>query len=421
MEEENNSFSYNFFLAGISHQTTPTSVRSLFAINEDACKLLSSRMKQFPIGECFVLSTCNRTEIYGCAESPEVLVSFLCSVTEGCAATFIKHAYILKNNEATEHLFRVNCGLESQIPGDYEITAQVKQAAKWCKEKGLLGTYTEKMIHTALHVSKRVKNETKFSSGIISVSFAAVRFLEQIENIRNKKILLVGLGKIGKNTCKSLRSYLRHDDITIINRTGSVAHQFAAEYGLRAADFSDLKKELSRADVILVATNAVGPIIFRDSIRWNNQVIIDLSIPNNVDGSLREYKNVRVVDVDELSGIPDETLAIRKKEIPTVEAIIAAGVADFAGWCKRNERASVLVAIKDKMKKIQHNEIMNFRKNPRMDVEGFENLTSKMIQKIINVFGDKLMNENKNSEIYFQALQEMFAGHTAEETVYETL
>lgn len=382
---------------------------------------LSACVKQFPIVECYILSTCNRTEIYGYAESPAALVNFLCSVTAGSATTFIKHAYLLKDDAAVEHLFRVSCGLESQILGDYEITAQVKQAAKWCKGNGLLGKLTERMIGMALHTSKRIKNKTKFSSGITSVSFAAVHFLEKIENIQNKKILLIGLGKIGRNTCKSLRSYLRHDHITIINRTGSVAQDFARDYGLRTAEFSHLKKELSDADVILVATNAPTPIINRDSIRWNDQIIIDLSIPNNVDRGLRGYGRVRVMDVDELSEIQDETLKIREKEIPEVEAIIAAGVADFAAWYRRNERVSVLIAIKDRMTKIQHNEIINFRKNPQMDIEGFENLTSKMIQKIINVFGDKLMNENKNSEMYFQVLHKIFVLHTAEETVCEAL
>src|SRR4051812_22533938 len=194
-----------FYIAGINYKKTDASVRGLFAINTDHYTSLLEKASVQNLSELFVLSTCNRTEIYGLANNADELIDLLCSETSGSVETFKELAYAKCGLDAVEHLFNVAAGLDSQILGDYEIVGQIKQAAKFSKEKGFIKTFLERLINTVLQASKAIRSQTELSSGTVSVSFAAVQFLrETVLKAANKKIVLLGTGKIGRNTCKNL-------------------------------------------------------------------------------------------------------------------------------------------------------------------------------------------------------------------------
>ena len=187
----------------------------------------------FGLHELFILSTCNRTEIYGITDNVQHMVHALCQQTEGSVEAFNEMAYIKKGTEAVEHFFNVAAGLDSQILGDYEIIGQIKQSIKTAKEKGFIGATVDRMANAVLQSSKAIKNQTALSGGTVSVSFAAVQYIkEKIANPSNKKILLVGTGKIGRNTCKNMVDYLGTTNITLINRTAEKAAALANELGL---------------------------------------------------------------------------------------------------------------------------------------------------------------------------------------------
>jgi glutamyl-tRNA reductase len=138
------------------------------------------------------------------------LIDLLCSYTEGSKDTFTKLAYIKSCDEAILHLFNVGAGLDSQILGDYEIVGQIKVAARYAKQHGCMGAFLERLVNTVLQSSKLIKNQTALSGGTVSVSFAAVQFIRQkVKKISGKKILLLGVGKIGRNTCRNLVDYSR--------------------------------------------------------------------------------------------------------------------------------------------------------------------------------------------------------------------
>src|SRR5689334_15351314 len=137
-----------FYIAGINYRKTDASIRGLFAVNSDHYAGLLQKAPTYFLNELFVLSTCNRTEIYGIAPCADSLVHLLCSETEGSAETFKELAYIKQGEEAIQHLFNVASGLDSQILGDYEIIGQIKQAAKFSKQQGFVGTFLERLINT---------------------------------------------------------------------------------------------------------------------------------------------------------------------------------------------------------------------------------------------------------------------------------
>jgi len=313
-----------FFIAGINYKKSDAEVRGQFAINPDQYKRLLQKAPGYGVSEMFVLSTCNRTEIYGLAELPSSLVHLLCSETEGDENTFTRLAYIKKGYDAAEHLFRVAAGLDSQILGDYEIVGQIKQAVKFSRENGFIGAFLDRLVGCVLQSSKAIKNETALSGGTVSVSFAAVQFIrEKMGDVKGKKILLLGVGKIGRNTCKNLVDYLETRNITLINRTEEKAVALAKELGLAFAPLEELAPQVRESEIILVATNAPHPTIAKEHLEGNgNKLIIDLSIPYNVEAAARELPNVQLVNVDELSKLKDATLQKRKAEVPKAKAII---------------------------------------------------------------------------------------------------
>ncbi|MDQ6723873.1 MAG: glutamyl-tRNA reductase, partial [Thermoproteota archaeon] len=183
----------NFFIAGINYKKTDVSIRGQFAINIDQYDSVLKEAVDRGITELFILSTCNRTEIYGIANQPEDLINLLCHQTVGNKTTFKQLAYIKNGKDAVEHIFKVGAGLDSQILGDYEIVGQLKQAVKFSKEKNCIGTFIERLINSVLQSSKCIKSSTALSSGTVSVSFAAIQFLRNhVKQIGNKNILLIG-------------------------------------------------------------------------------------------------------------------------------------------------------------------------------------------------------------------------------------
>ncbi len=324
----------NFFVAGINYKKADAEIRGLFTINHGQYAAVLDAASVAGINEIFILSTCNRTEIYGLIDDPNVLIELLCTQTSGDAETFKKSAYIKDGLCAVEHLFSVGAGLDSQILGDYEIVGQLKAAAKFSKQKGFIKGFSERLINAVLQASKLIKTNTQLSSGTVSVSFAAIQYIRNyFKSIKDKNILLIGAGKIGSSTCKNLVDYLHTKNITLINRSPEKAIELANEFGLRTANLSELNNEIAFADIILVATNADAPVVLKSQLENSGEkLIIDLSIPCNVEESVHSLTDVHLINIDELSALKDKTLKKREAEIPKAKAIIADAMQEFFEW-----------------------------------------------------------------------------------------
>ena len=174
-----------FFIAGINYKKTDAAIRSQFAILDDQYAAINEVSYSFCVKEFFIVSTCNRTEIYGFADNAAQLISLLCTQTQGSVEKFSELAYVKQGIYAIEHLFEVAAGLDSQILGDYEIVGQIKKAARIAKDSECIDAFTERLINNALKASKAIKNKTELSGGTVSVSFAAVQYIR--ENVKAVK------------------------------------------------------------------------------------------------------------------------------------------------------------------------------------------------------------------------------------------
>ena len=394
----------DFYVAGINYRKADATLRGQFAVNEDQYLSILSKAKDFGINELFILSTCNRTEIYGFAADAKLLSALLCSETKASMETFYQSAYIKQGKQAVEHLYHVAAGLDSQILGDYEIVGQLKNAAKLAKTHGFIGTALERTLNAVLQTSKAVKNNTQLSGGTVSVSFGAVQYIkQQVQNIKNKKILLVGVGKIGRNTCKNVVDYLQTKNVVLINRTTEKAALLASELGLQFASLHDLAAQVESADVILVATNSNTPIITKQHLEnKGDKLIIDLSIPYNVEEQAQHLPNIKLVNVDELARLKDETLAKRTAEIPKAKAIINESVMEIFSWFEMRKHVPVLNAVKIKL-----NEIYT---SPHYEETAYVTTCSeKKIQKVLNGMASKMRLQNQRGCYYIEAINEFLA------------
>lgn len=405
MRHNTHTGSDNFFVAGINYKKTDAETRGLFAITKEQYENVISLSHLYGVSSLFILSTCNRTEIYGLAKDGQALLGLLGTQTKGNPETLIKAAYVKNGTAAVEHLFKVGSGLDSQILGDYEIVGQLKQAVKFSKEHNGMDCFLERLTNSVFQSSKEIKNETDLSSGTVSVSFAAVQYLKQnLPDCINKNILLIGTGKIGSSTCKNLVDYLGATNITLINRSEEKAVQLAKGLNLKYAPIEDLGQQLISSDIILVATNAEEPTILRSQLENKGEkLIIDLSIPYNVEQSVSLLDNIRLVNIDEISKIKDHTIKAREAEIPKAERIIQKHIGMFMEWQLMRQNAPALKAIKSMLNEIALSHRTEFL-NPHTRCPYIA--AEQKIQQIVNKMAGKMRNENKTGCYYLQAVNE---------------
>jgi len=345
-----------FHIVGINYKKTDTSIRGQFALTTQGYANLLMKAQRMGINSLFVLSTCNRTEIYGIVPSIELLIELLCSETQGDINTFKRLAYHKSGREAIEHYFHVASGLDSQILGDYEIVGQIKQAVKFAKAHNCINAFLERLSNTAFQTSKAIKNQTTRSGGTVSVAFAAIQFLRlHLSDISQKKFVLIGTGKIGHNTCKNLIDYLGAKDITLINRSQQKAEAIARELGLKTCPFEELQSAANVADIVIVATNAPQPVLFKEDLNnTGKKVLIDLSVPRNIDPLVKNRAQTILVNVDDLSKLADATLKTRQGEVPKALAIIDEYLAEFTEWYQMRKNVPIIRAAKQSLMDIHH-------------------------------------------------------------------
>ena len=397
MENFNLSGNTTFYALGVSYKKADALIRGKFSLDPKAQSDLLKQAQADGIDSLIVISTCNRTEIYGSARHPYELIKLLCSHTKGSVEEFQQAGHIYKNKDAVNHFFRVGAGLDSQILGDFEIISQLKTSFNNSKSQGMANTFLDRLTNAVLQASKKVKTDTGISSGAASVSFSAVRYIiENVKEIGSKKILLLGTGKIGRNTCENLVKHTKNGHITLINRTKTKALALAGKLNVVVKDYNDLQHELQQCDVLVVATGADHPTVCRELLNPNKPLLIlDLSIPRNVDPNVENISEVTLIHMDCLSQMKDETLEKRKQHIPAAEAIIEDMKLEFNTWMQTRKYAPAIHALKAKLNDIAASEVaFHKKKTINFDQAQADEISSRIINKITSHFASHLKNEN---------------------------
>lgn len=400
-----------FYAIGLSYKKADAEIRGNFSVSTTAQEAILAQAKEEGITGLVVISTCNRTELYGFAASASQFIKILCEHTYGTIEEFDDVAYVYEGDAAINHLFKVGTGLDSQILGDFEIIGQLKVGFKNAKSIGLVNPYMERLINSVIQASKRIKTETEISSGATSVSFAAVQYImARVPYVTEKNILLFGTGKIGRNTCENLVKHTKNDHIILINRTKATAEKVAGKFNLLVKDYANIQSEIAQTDVLIVATGAQKPTINKNLIHSTKPLLIlDLSIPKNVASDVTELKNVTLIHLDQLSKMTDDTLKRRQAYIPKAESIIQEIKAEFNTWLDTRKFAPTIHALKTKLSDIQALELTNYRKKAaNFNETQATEVSDRLIQKITNRFAMHLREANGSSQQSIDLINAIF-------------
>ncbi len=406
-----------FYVVGLNYKKADVVIRSNFSLSKEKQNQLLQEAKEMDINSVVILSTCNRIEIIGFAKHPFQLISLLCKYSNGTVEEFAKVSYVHKNSDAAEHIIRIATGIESQILGDYEIVGQLKDAFHLAKEAGTINAYIERLFNVALQASKETKNKTSLSSGTTTVSYAAIQYIkDEFQEFQDKNILIYGLGDIGESTAKSAVKYLKNHNIKVINRTDSKAVQLAEILDIKAENHINLEQFVRDADIVIVATGASKPTVLKEYFdEEKEQLIIDLSIPRNVDSQVKSIKNKTTIDVDMLSQKTEETLENRKKQIPLAEKIIQKYKSEFYEWLHFRKSTPAINSLKKSLEVIQQDAIfVHSKKYDKLNNDHIEDVTSQIVNKIVSKFAMHLKEGNSQANQSIKVMNQIFKIETTE-------
>ncbi len=330
---------------GINHKTAPVELRELFACNTEGGKLreLEELKNTEGVKELLLLSTCNRSEIYAVVEnesvSEKLLENFIKLKAGGYSEKLKGYFFLKRGEEAVKHVISIPAGLSSMVVGETQITSQFKEAVQLAREAGTLGEILTKLTDTALRAAKRIRNETEISKTPLSVSYIAVLLAKSIFGaLEGVKVLVVGAGETAELTARYLKR--ERARIFVTNRTFERAVKLAEEIGGGVVEWGDFKKTLGEFEIAVFSTSAGDYILTKPEVeklvkrRKTPLVLVDISVPRNVEPSVGEIPNVFLYNIDNLKEIAQRNLKRRSEEAQKGWLVVEEETEKFLKWLK---------------------------------------------------------------------------------------
>ncbi|WP_321516128.1 glutamyl-tRNA reductase [Marinifilum fragile] len=400
------------FVLGISYRKTALDVRGMFSLSSEDQENLLKEAKEQQIEGMVIISTCNRTEIYAHSSEVQIITDLFLKYCKGNRNDLNYNGYTLYGNECIRHLYKVTAGLDSQIIGDFQIVGQVKNAYQQSEQMGMVNSFMNRLFSFVFQASKKIKNETDISKGAASVSHAAVQYIkDKVSTLETCNFLLYGTGDIGKDTCGNLLKHMNNRSLTLVNRTIEKAEALANRYDIQHQPIDKLTQEVEKAEVIIVATGATKPTLTLDHFKGieSCKLVLDLSVPRNVDTAIDNLENVLVITVDELSKHISEAIDQRKACIPEAEKIIQASIGEFYGWLEVKYLSPVIVALKENLQNVQRKEL-DYHKNKLSEDElkKVEHITNNIVNKIARACINHLKDHHKKQSSPMETLNMIF-------------
>lgn len=377
----------------ISYKKASLQLRGQIALNEEESKALMLKMREaFDVSEVLVLSTCNRTEVYYVSENNlgESIIRLIASQKVLSSNEIIPYFEVIDDhNEAVKYLFEVSMGLHSQVVGDLQIPNQVKHAYQWAADVQMAGPFLHRLLHTIFFTNKKIVQETSFRDGAASTSYATVEVMETfLSLLSNPKILVVGLGEIGEDVCRTLADK-GYKNITITNRTLEKAQKLANELGFEVADYQFVNQNILEADIVISSVRCESPIITKETLKDKTlavKYLIDLSVPNSIATDIEEVTGVVAYDLDTIQRRANEALQRRMEAIPQVLDIISDAIGEFNNWSQEMIVSPTIQKLKGALEQIRKEEMARFVKElSAEEAEKMDKITASMMQKIIKL------------------------------------
>jgi glutamyl-tRNA reductase len=399
-------------LVGLNHRTAPLEVRERVSFtNEQARSAADQLRSRGLLEETLVLSTCNRSEVYGvppeaiheCAPGVSSFLSEFHSVQPDLLSVSLYHHY---DRQAVRHLFRVAAGLDSMMLGEAEILGQVREAYKFAQEQRATGPVLNRLFQGALEVGKRVRSETELARRPMSVASAGVKLAERIfGKLHQRSALVLGAGAVSELVVSQLRDRgIAH--LMVMNRSVERAAALAREFGGAVVPWGSWDDALLSPDVVVTSVSAEEPVLLRAdlervmSARGNRALfLMDLGVPRNIEATASEIYNVYVYNIDDLSDIVQQNRGARESEIPKAESIIDEHVGKFLSWQASVELIGFVAALRQRVQQERNDflreRLAGMRHLSAEDRERVEGIVGELLEKLLIEPAQQLRGERE--------------------------
>jgi len=399
-------------LVGLNHRTAPVEVRERVSFSEEQAQRAAEELRARGIlEETLVLSTCNRSEVYGvppessheCAPGLSSFLSEFHSVRHEVLSVSLYHYY---DREAVRHLFQVAAGLDSMLLGEAEILGQVREAYRFAHEHGATGPVLNRLFQGALEVGKRVRTETELGTRPMSAAAAGVKLAERIfGKLSERKALVLGAGEMSEQVLSHLRDR-GIAQLQVMNRSREKAEELAKQFGGKVVGWGEWDSALQTPDVVVGSVSAEEPVLRRDIVeramaaRGNRALfLMDLGVPRNIDAKVAELYNVYVYNTDDLTEIVQQNRNARESEIPHAQGIVEEHVSKFLSWQASVELVGLVDALRTKLRE-ERATFIRSRMEPmkhlsETDRAQVEKLMDEMLEKVLLEPAQRLRGEKE--------------------------
>jgi glutamyl-tRNA reductase len=360
----------NIAVVGLSHKTAPVEVREKLSIPEQKIEGAIAQLRSYPhVQEVAILSTCNRLEIYIVTSESEPgvreVMQFLSECSKVPLQSLRPHLFILLHEDAVMHLMRVASGLDSLVLGEGQILAQVKQTHKLAQQYKGIGRILERLLKQALTAGKRVRTETSIGTGAVSISSAAAELAQlKGQNLASSRIAIIGAGKMSRLLVQHLLSK-GASHIAIVNRSIRGAQELASLFKdaeLNLYQLSEMMQVIADSDLVFTSTAATDPLLNKAKLEAvlkpdRPLMLVDISVPRNVDADVKELANVRSFNVDDLKAVVAQNHESRRKMAMEAQVLLEQEVEAFDLWWRSLETVPTISCLRDKIELIREQEL----------------------------------------------------------------
>jgi glutamyl-tRNA reductase len=330
----------SILICGLNHKSAPLAVRERLAVAPEKHSDYLMQAIQFDaIDEVAIVSTCNRTELVCATTQSKSVLNWLSNSHWRQDIDLEPYTYVHHNRAAVRHLMRVACGLDSMVLGEPQILGQVKQAYHQACQAGTIGTCLGGVFRAVFAATKKVRSQTAIGANPVSIASAATNLAKQVcSQLHDKTVLLIGAGDTIELAARYLHQ-LGAVDYIVANRSVSSAQRLGERYKAKVIGLADIAKNLPSADIVISATSAPVPIIdaqmLASSMRlrqFSPVLLIDLAIPRDIDAAADQVPGVKLVNIDDLSKIIENSLDERQGAATEAQQIIELELAKYLRW-----------------------------------------------------------------------------------------
>ncbi len=383
----------NLYTIGVNHTTAPLSIREHVAFQNENLAVALRDLTTHGVEEAAIISTCNRTELYFQAATPQSALQWLAQYHRLESQKIQPYTYTLLQKEAVHHAFRVASGLDSMVLGEPQILGQMKQAVKIAEHAGTLGTLLHKLFQKTFSVAKEVRTHTDIGASSISMAAASVKLAQRIfGEVAGLKVLFIGAGEMIA-LCAEHFATQNPASVTVANRTLERGAELAQAFNAKTILLSELPERLGEFDIVITSTASQLPIVGLGMVeravkarRHRPMLMVDLAVPRDIEPEVVDLDDVFLYTVDDLAGIVQEGMENRQQAAIEAEAIIKLRVETFMQWMDSRESVPTIRALRDHGEKLRRNELEKALKalaqgeTPEQVVEALSNaLTNKLL------------------------------------------